>query len=138
MSPYRTQPPEIWPGILEGIPDEFASCLKEPAFSVSDVTFCIWRQYSDDSWSRGPIEFPNLTDADGSVELLKILDGDPERYQQFAEDYYESPISIDVIRQIYNHVFLTGEMVTSLNSEADFDDLSKDLAEIGYPCKSKG
>lgn len=28
MSPYRVNPPAMWPGLLDGIPPEFASCLK--------------------------------------------------------------------------------------------------------------
>ena len=81
MTPYRTQPPEIWTGILDGVPDDFSSGLNEPAFSMNEVTFCIWRRYADYSWSHGPIDFPDGDDPDGSAYLLEILDGDPKRYQ---------------------------------------------------------
>jgi len=46
LSPYRENPKRVWPGVLDNVPGEFAGCLREPAFSVEDVTFCIWRRYS--------------------------------------------------------------------------------------------
>ena len=47
MTPYRIKPPEIWPGTLDGVPQEFESAVHEPAFSMNDITFCVWRKYSD-------------------------------------------------------------------------------------------
>ena len=32
MSPYRNEPPVIWPGILDSVPDDFLSAVNEPAF----------------------------------------------------------------------------------------------------------
>ena len=133
MTPYRTQPPALWAGILEGVPDDFSSGVNEPAFSMNDVTFCIWRRYSDASWSHGPIDFPDGDDPDGSAYLLGILDGDPATYCQFAEDYFESNVSIDSVRHVYNHSPLTDAVVTSLNVDTTLNRIAEDLAEIGYP-----
>lgn len=133
MTPYRTQPPEIWPGLLDGVPEDFSSGLNEPAFSMNDVTFCVWRQYANDSWSHGPIDFPDGDDPDGSAYLLEILDGDPTRYQNFAEEYYESTIPIAGVRHVYDHLPLTDDVVSSLNPDATVKHLFKDLTEIGYP-----
>ena len=57
MSPYRSTPKRPWLGVLESVPKEFATYLREPAFKIEDTTFCIWRRYDDTSWQRGPIEF---------------------------------------------------------------------------------
>lgn len=133
MSPYRVQPPQPWPGILDGVPDDFASCLKQPAFSMDEITFCIWRRHSDIAWSRGPIEFPKTDTTDGSAYLLAILNGDPTLYLQFAYDYYEATIPIDAVRHIYSHTPLTDTVVTSLNPDITTADLVDDLKEIGYP-----
>ena len=48
----------VWRGVLDAVPPEFASCLREPAFSVEDVTFCLWRRYGDPAWRSGPVVFP--------------------------------------------------------------------------------
>jgi hypothetical protein len=133
MSPYRNQPPEIWPGMLDDVPDDFSSGLDETAFSMNNVTFCIWRRYTDDSWLHGPIKFPDDDDPDGSTYLLEILDGDPRRYQQFAEEYYGSTISIEAVRYVYDHLALTDSVVKALNPDATVKDLANDLIAIGYP-----
>jgi hypothetical protein len=132
MAPCRTQPPEIWPGLLDGVPDEFSAALTEPAFSMDDITFCVWRRNSDQSWSHGPIDFPVGIDPDGSENLLAIPDGDPENYRQFVEDYYETTVPVDAVRHIYNHLPLTESVVVSLNPELGVKDLADDLATIGY------
>ena len=132
MTPYRTKPPEIWPGMLDSVPDEFSSGLNEPAFSMDDVTFCIWRRYTESSWSHGAIEFPDVQDPDGSAYLLAILDGDPATYSQFAEDYFEATIPIESVRHVYNHLPLTNDLVLSLNPDASLKQIANDLTEIGY------
>lgn len=138
MTPYRTKPPEIWPGMLDSVPDEFSSGLNEPAFSMDDVTFCIWRRYTDSSWSLGEIEFPDVQDPDGSAYLLAILDGDPATYCQFAEDYFESTIPVESVRHVYNHLPLTNDLVLSLNPDATLKQIANDLTEIGYaPTQAK-
>lgn len=133
MSRYRSQPPEIWASILDGVPDDFSSVVNEPAFSMNDITFCIWRRHGDDSWSHGSIDFPDGDDPDGSEYLLEILDGDAKRCQQLAEEYYESTILRDAVRHVYSHLTLTDNIVTSLNPDATVRELAEDLTEIGLP-----
>jgi len=132
MTPYRTQPPEIWPGVLESAPNDFSTAMNEPAFSMDNVTFCIWRRYSDSSWKHGAIDLPDGGDPDGSAYMLTTLDGDPATYCQFAEDYYEATVPIDSVRHVYNHQTLTDNLVKSLNADTTLFDLAEDLIEIGY------
>ncbi len=136
MTPYRTQPPKVWPGMFEGVPNEFAPALSEPAFSMSDVTFCIWSRYGDDAWSHGPIDFPGGEDPDGSCDLLSILDGRPESYARFAATYYESSMPLESVRYVYRHQPLTEAILSTLNANVTLDLLADDLAEIGYATKN--
>lgn len=136
MSPYRENPPSIWPGLIEGVPQPFSAAIVEPAFSMSEITFCIWRCSDEDDWSIGPIKFPRSSDPDGSRYLLGFLDGKPKTYQTFAEDYYETEIPIDSVQHIYRHLPLTTEIVESLNPAATLKMIANDLKEIGYITKS--
>ena len=133
MSPYHVDPPCVWKGVLDDVPEIFASFLTEPAFSLEDTTFCIWRSKSDDAWQRGAIEFTNDEDPDGSADLLAILDGKPRTYQAWAEEYYEQPIDISAVEHIYHHRPLTQAIVTRLNAELSLLELEEDRVEIGYP-----
>ena len=97
MSPYQAHPPRLWPGVLDEVPEEFAAFLTEPAFSISDTTFCLWRTKHDISWQHGNIQFPLGYDPDGSADLLSILDGNPQTYQRWAQEYYERPLDLAAV-----------------------------------------
>jgi hypothetical protein len=132
MSPWSRRPKSIWPGILDSVPAEFATCLEEPAFNMEDTTFCIWRRYSDKSWRCGVIDFPEGPDPDGSHYLLSRLDGEPESYQAWAEDYYERAVDLAAVRQVYAHKPLNEKLVRQLNPEVSLKELAEDSKEIGY------
>ncbi|MBX3450825.1 MAG: hypothetical protein KF777_14760, partial [Planctomycetaceae bacterium] len=134
MSPCRENPPCPWPGILGTVPAEFEACLREPAFSVGDVTFCIWRLCGDRGWQCGPVDYPpDQSDPDGSEDLLSPLDGQPETYQAWAENYYEREVSLETVQHIYGHRPLTAPVVSGLNPDVDLEGLESEIREIGYP-----
>jgi hypothetical protein len=133
MSSWRNDPPVSWSGIYDSVPRQFASFLKEPAFSLDSVSFCIWRQRHDSTWHSGVSTYPPGEDPDGSVALLEILGGDPAVYQAFAESYYETDVSLDVVEQLYAHSPLTNTLIHALNKELSLVDLQSDSREIGYP-----
>jgi hypothetical protein len=133
MSPWANEAEQVWPGVLDQVPSEFADFLNEPAFSMSETTFCIWRRTADESWQTGRIEYPEDEDPDGSEDLLFILDGDPKTYKEFAEQYYERAIDLQSITSIYEHQPLTPDIVTKLNPEVSLENLSSDVEAIDYP-----
>ena len=132
MTPYHVEPPQVWTGVLDDVPQVFASFLSEPAFEREATTFCIWREHADTAWRRGNIVFPMREDPDGSADLLAILDNDPRTYQAWAEEYYEHDINLAAIQSIYRHEPVTDALIKSLNAEMSLQALEEDLAEIGY------
>lgn len=121
-----------WPGVLDGVPAEFSSFLFEPAFSIAETTFCTWWLNHESGWQIGPVAFPPAHDPDGSENLLSILDGDPKTYQAWAEEYYEAPVFLPLVRHIYTHQPLREHIIQGLNPEIDLELLSEDIATIGY------
>ena len=101
MSPWATDSEQVWPGVLTDVPGEFQEFLTEPAFSIGDTTFCIWRRNVDPSWQVGQIDYPEEDDPDGSEDLLFILDGAPTTYREFADQYYERPIDLSAVIHVY-------------------------------------
>jgi hypothetical protein len=146
MSPYRDDGTKrLWAGLIESVPREFADCLREPAFGIENTTFCVWRRYGDSSWQRGAVEYPPGADPDGSADLLSPLDGKPETYREWAEDYFNKPfLTVEMVRHIYEHRPLTNELVAALTPDIILEDeepphlevadLEDDIMEIGYPC----
>ena len=133
MAEYTVDSGKVWPGVLDEVPPEFEAVLTDPAFVAEETSFCIWRKYSDSKWQTGKIEFPDEKDPDGSEDLLFMLDGNPNTYQQWANEYYEKDIPLDAVKAIYEHKPLTQQLVSSLNSERRIEDLESDLDEIRYP-----
>src|SRR5215475_7713429 len=107
MSPWSAKEEKVWPGIFDSVPVEFQTFLADPAFFIPATTFCIWRQYIDAAWQVGLINYPDGQDADGSEDLLSILDGQPSTYKEFAEWYYEKNLDLHAIEHIYRHEVLT-------------------------------
>ena len=133
MSSWKTDEQKPWPGILDSVPEEFSEAKSEPAFSMDSISFCIWRLYSDNSWSHGPVTFPDATDPDGSQFLLECLDRSPNSYKKYAEEYFEIDVPITIIEHVYNHLPITNEIVSTLNSDISLSDIKEDLIEVGYP-----
>jgi len=133
MSPWAAEVPRVWPGVLDTVPDAFKSFAVEPAFSMEDTTFCIWRGAQAAQWSTGKISYPAGDDPDGSERLLSILDGNPISYKTWAEEYYECSIDLTAVQRIYGHTPLSPELVRELSATVEFESLLPDAAEIGYP-----
>jgi hypothetical protein len=134
MSSWSTVGQVPWPDLLKGLPSEFIAASKEPAFSMDNISFCIWKLHTADFWGKGDFEFAVDEDPDGSEYLLEIFDCNPETYRVFALEYYEVDLDVATIAKFYNHLPLTDELVKEVNSEVTLKQLDKDISEIGYPC----
>ena len=53
-------------------------------------------------------------DADGSADILSMLDGVPDTYGAWALEYYERDLPLKAIESVYQHRALTEELVVSL------------------------
>lgn len=136
MSPYRVDPPELWPGLLDGVPEAFrAPVLEEVAFEISDSTFVIWREEGDATWQAAAVEAPEGEDPDGSEGLLEplVADDPAKRYVAFAEAYYEVEIDADAVAAIHRGEPLTAALVARLNPERDATAALAEVAAMGYP-----
>ena len=133
MSPWRNGDNKVWSGVLGGIPEQLSSFANEPAFSIQNTTFCIWRLVDQTSWQRGEVNFPEVDDADGSSWMMEILDGSPQSYKQWAEGYYERSVPLEAVEAVYRHEPLTPPTVALLNPSASLAALAAELDEIGFP-----
>ncbi|MER8046813.1 hypothetical protein [Streptomyces sp. NPDC094032] len=140
MSPWaRMADPEVWPGVLDDLPDAFRPYVSQPDDEPPSVTACLWRTPADPAWRTGTIDFPTREgDAapDGAEYVFELLvDRSAEAYAEWATDYYETEPEVDVeaVRHVLALRPLTEAVVRSLNPELDPTDLAEGIAEIGYP-----
>lgn len=138
MSPANNDE-ELWPGLVDTVPQIFSSYVDEPAFSYEgtlEATVCLWRQHGDDRWHAGELDLPGGDDPDGADKLFRVLvDGTPVAYQRFAEDYYGRAVNLEAVSEVFAGHPLTDELVRRLNGDLLVADLAEDLAEIGYPSR---
>lgn len=132
---------EICAGVIASVPAVFQSFLETEPIPSTGTTFCIWRLTNDTAWQIGDIDFDQYRDPyqddeappDGS-QILSILDGRPETYLEFAQDYYERCFTLAAINEVFQQRAVDRELALNLNPElADWDALAAELDEIGYP-----
>lgn len=112
------------------VPGALKAFSTEPAFNWDYTTFCYWRLMDELNWSE-PTE--QLSADTGASELLQILVSGVDGYRQFASEYYERDFEVSTIRQIFDHVPISAELVATLNGEISIEDIRADLMQIGYP-----
>ncbi|MGJ0154373.1 hypothetical protein ACR3S4_13580 [Streptomyces sp. CH8.1] len=143
MSPWGGEDVEVWPGLVDAVPEVFRPHVTEPAFCDDDgdgpvprVTVVFWREAADGAWRTGPVEIPESPGGygDGARDLFEVLvAGTPEAYRDFAEDYHERSVDLDAIRHVYALRPLTAEVIMTLNPEADPAVVAAAVAATGYP-----
>ncbi len=130
---------ELWPGLVDRVPEVFSGCVAEPAFSFAgtlEATVCLWRQQGDDRWHAGEFTLPSGADPDGANRLFRVLiDSSPVAYQRFAEDYYETAVDLAAVGEVFALRPLTDDLIRRLNADVVVADLAEDLTEIGYPAR---
>jgi len=119
--------------VTKGLPAVFHEFIfGEPVHSTG-TTFCLWN--NNNLWSTGEIDDYD----DGSIDMLKIFDDNPQTYFNWAVDYYEGDFlatekASKVVSSIYKQKPLEKDMVLSIvSSLEDWKQLEADLLEINYP-----
>jgi hypothetical protein len=138
MSPWAHEDGDLWPGVIDAVPEVFQAQVNEPAFMLEgtpSVTACLWLTTSDTHWCTGEIEFPDHhSDPDGADWLFALLtDRSAGAYRSFASDYLETETPLDAIEHVYALRPLSDKVVQALNPEMSMAELAKDITEIGYP-----
>lgn len=112
------------------VPDEFRDATREPAFSPDNVTACYWRGHQAGTWGgKGPSGASDLNPG----PLLAMVDGRPETYERFAEDYHEVEVPSDVVSRLFAHQPMSDRLLKSVGFTGSLEDLRREADEIGYP-----
>lgn len=105
---------------------ELLSLLDDAAIEKDDVTFCIWRKNSDTNWHKGNVEIPEGK-SEGSDFLMGCIFHTPEDFVEFATDYFDCSLSLEVVAKIYDDLPITEEMIHILNSSCDVKEVLQEL-----------
>lgn len=117
--------------IFKNIPVEFESFLNEPAFVIDNTTFCVWNLNKKSGWNSSKTYETN------ELYLLVCLLFGAKGYKEWAEEYYEIALDLNLIEYIFKFEPLTPDIIKSLNKDVSIDDIYDDILEIGYPVQEK-
>jgi hypothetical protein len=132
MTPYKKDPPQLWPGLLDGVPNAFAQSLKEPAFDIPATTFVLWRLTDDDAWSTSEIDYCDGEYGDGSTDLLEPFTFTSLQFTDWLAENYEVDVDCSIIESVFNNRALTDAEMTTLNPSQPLRVLRDAVRETGY------
>lgn len=125
ISPYRKDPPEVWPGMFRGLPPSLACEMTEPTLSLDETTFCFWAEGTSLDWTSGAaandahgVREAKVTDeVDGSASLLQCF---RLSFVRWAATYYGTDLDPTALRRLWWNEPLDWETLERLN--VDFDE----------------
>lgn len=137
----QTATNEYWPGLTDGLPEQFQRFIREPEFTLDGdplLTVCLWRRPTDESWQLSrTLTYPeNDPSEDGSEWLLSNLtewtvaevSGNLESYHELS-----GPPDAEALSAIMGGDALTADLVYRLNPDADIDGVVAEARIAGYP-----
>ncbi|WP_314587860.1 hypothetical protein [Paenibacillus terrigena] len=130
LSPYAQDEHKVWPGIYDYVPNELLLHLEHEGIEKEDVTFCMWRRNSDSRWQKGKVEIPKGAE-DGSGFLIGAIYQTPEDFVQFAKDYFEIELPVDIVKKVYEGVSITVEMIQTINPDCATEEVYRELESLG-------
>ena len=105
------------------LPQEFEELLDEDA--RDNTTFCMWRVDDSETWKQNEME-----NNDGGKDfLLRYIFKTPEEWSDWAKDYYETEIPLEIVEKVYNGENFTEEDVAKLNPERDAKEVFAEFSE---------
>ncbi|MEE1821642.1 hypothetical protein PUR61_05445 [Streptomyces sp. BE20] len=133
-SPWREEDRAHWPSLLDGLPASLAHYAETPEFQFEgffDATVCAWRESGASEWRCGPVEFAP-DESDGADWLFGLLvDGSPDAYVSFAEDYFERAVDREAVAAVLQGAPLTRRTVAALSPSVDFDAVAGQARRLG-------
>ena len=105
------------------IPNQFPSFKNEVAFDLNNSSYVFWGEHA-------PLRFSVIPQALDDYPFLNFIVQSVEQYWQWAQDYYEIDIDLDVLKQVFHTLKITQTQLSILNPELTLNDLQQDLIEI--------
>jgi hypothetical protein len=115
ISPFRTDPPRIWPGLFDGFPKALDYATKEPSFALDEITFCFWSTGRNAAWSGGSAS--DTRESDGAEAVLGCFGKD---FPVWASSYYGLDLDRTALSRVWWGRPIDWETLEALN--VDFDE----------------
>ena len=115
------------------IPVDLRRMLQEPEFDCGGATFCLWRSSGDSNWRTLELMHRSPRTLAYPFEFLEMLIGDPRPFTDWVHEYYDREDIDGVIGDLYQHVPLSGDMISTVNPSCPKEAAKDQARVIGYP-----
>jgi len=132
MTPYKHDPPKLWPGMFDGVPPAFATSLNEPAFDIPATTFVIWRLNDQASWSASNVEYCDGEYRDGSADLLLPVSYTSANFTEWLAENYEVDVDQSIVDSVFDNKPLSDSALLTLNAVQPINALRDAVRATGY------
>ena len=119
--------------IYKNAPEEFLNLLEEE--EMNETTFCMWNLGETEQWQENEIETDKIEvdeiEEDGGKEyLLGYICKDAKQWYDWAKDYYETEMDIEIIQKIYNGATVAEDDIKMLNPNRNVAEAFAEINEV--------
>ncbi|MFE4462313.1 hypothetical protein ACFROC_33590 [Nocardia tengchongensis] len=135
----RTDSGELWPGLTDGLPDQFHSYVTDEAFRFDEeptMTVCLWRLSTDSSWQTSQnVEYDDKDlNGDGSDWLFDpLIDWSLASRVDHYRSYFDMSTDPDhaALHAIMEGAPINAALVHQLNPDIDLAIVAEEAAITG-------
>ncbi|MFD6198485.1 hypothetical protein ACFWE3_17475 [Mycobacteriaceae bacterium NPDC060252] len=130
---------DYWPGLVGDLPEPFTSDLKDPDLyqhydTAPQMTVCVWRAPTDDTWRHGTLE-PTQWGyyGDGGEGLFEpLVDWQASKELDWLYPDAGHVIPEPAVQQVMNQQPLTDGLIRAFHPNPDTGALRAEARRIGY------
>lgn len=118
------------------LPRALLPAVNESAFDMSNVSYVAFWSAAALTWTPvRPSREGWSTAVSGGLSLMM---DDPKVYTEWANEYYETEVDIDIVTRVQSGEPLSEDVIAKLNPYRDIAELVEEMREIGFPVSING
>lgn len=118
---------DFYEQVYKNAPSEFLE-LVENEEERDETTFCMWCVDDTEKWYQNETLYD---DDDGGKEyLLEYIMESAKEWCEWAEDYYEQELNIDIVKKVYNGVSVDDEIISKLNETRNIKEALQEINDL--------
>lgn len=115
---------DFYEQVYKNAPSEFFELVGNED-ERNETTFCMWNVDDTEKWYQNETLYD---DDDGGKEfLLGYIMESAKEWCEWAEDYYEQELNMDIIKKVYNGASIDDEIISKLNETRNIKETLQEI-----------
>lgn len=118
---------DFYEQVYKNAPSEFLELVGNED-GRNETTFCMWCVDDTEKWYQNEALYD---DDDGGKEyLLGYIRKNAKEWCEWAEDYYEQELNMDIVKKVYNGFSIDDEIISKLNETRDIKEALQEINDL--------